>query len=128
MASKWRVFALLMWKNLIVRKRHWKAGLFVQICLPFALFALTQLTRDLSATAPKRVENITHYNVITEEEAQETIDMTANLVYYLPKNEFVDDLMYETGVCLGLPSDSKLLRNFILFFFYDSQQTKKANK
>lgn len=106
MASKWRVFALLMWKNLIVRKRHWKAGLFVQICLPFALFALTQLTRDLSATAPKRVENITHYNVITEEEAQETIDMTANLVYYLPKNEFVDDLMYETGVCLGLPSDN----------------------
>lgn len=107
MANKRGTFSLLMWKNLIVRKRHWKAGLFVQICLPFALFALTQLTRDLSATAPVRVENITHYDVIIKEEAFSTIDMTANFIYFLPNNSFVDELMSETRLCLGLPSDSK---------------------
>lgn len=36
---KSRMFAILLYKNFLVRKRHWKLGLFVEILLTILIFA-----------------------------------------------------------------------------------------
>ena len=98
-----------MWKNLIVRKRHWKIGLLVQICLPVALFALTQLTRDLSATTPEKIEDDTFYPVRTKQDILEYINIGNTLVPFVPKNNFTEDLMEKTRNCLGLRAERKYI-------------------
>ena len=110
MANKWRIFALLMWKNSIVRKRHWKIGLLVQICLPVVLFVLTQLTRDLSATTPVRIETDTHYPIQTKQDLLQYVNYEVRL-YFLPKNNFTEDIMERTRQCLSIPADSTYIFN-----------------
>lgn len=42
----WRLFKLLLWKNLLVRKKHWISMFVMTLLIPFFIFALVQTTRD----------------------------------------------------------------------------------
>ena len=99
-----------MWKNCTVRRRHWKLSLLVQICIPIILFALSQVIRDFSVIHPpsevQKKLNDTHYPIQTKEEILRIYHHFPVFVYFLPRNNFTEDLMERTRSCLLLPQES----------------------
>ncbi|XP_076395704.1 phospholipid-transporting ATPase ABCA3 isoform X2 [Megachile rotundata] len=102
MANNIRLFALLLYKNLIVRCRHWKTTLFVQCLIPIALFVLIQATRDFSVQPPRKINESTHYH--PDELTSINIDMT--FLYYVPRNSYTQNLMNDIRLCLRLPYEN----------------------
>lgn len=109
MASGWKILGLLLYKNLIVRKRHWRMTLFLQALVPIGLFALLQAVRDFSVNAPIVVNESIHYSIDTQEGLMGKLDNALNNIYYLPKNSYTDKIMESTRKCLQLLPDSKFL-------------------
>lgn len=109
MASGCKIFGLLMYKNLLVRKRHWRLTIFLQALVPIALFALLQAMRDFSVNPPIVYNESTHYEIQTREYlVKHKIDNSINQVYYVPKNSYTEKLMEETTrKCLMLLPESE---------------------
>jgi len=107
MVNTWKVLALLLHKNLIVRKRHWCMTLFLQALVPIGLFALLQAARDFSVELPKVINESTHYSVDTQDELMEYLHNNFSEIYYLPKNEYTDEIMESARNCLQLLPESK---------------------
>lgn len=106
MASGLKIFTLLVYKDLIVRKRHWRMFIFLQILVPIALFSLFQALRDYNIHSPVKITNNTFYPIQTKDELM-NIDNGLTKLYYLPTNEYTDSIMNNTRHCLGLVSESK---------------------
>ncbi|XP_018365508.1 PREDICTED: retinal-specific ATP-binding cassette transporter-like [Trachymyrmex cornetzi] len=102
MASGWKIFGLLMYKNMIVRKRHWRMTIFLQALVPIIVFALLQAVRDFSVQPPVVVNVSTYYPLYTQDELMEKIDHALNKVYYVPKNAYTDKIMESVRHCLRL--------------------------
>ncbi|XP_011050473.1 PREDICTED: ATP-binding cassette sub-family A member 1-like isoform X1 [Acromyrmex echinatior] len=102
MASGWKIFGLLMYKNMIVRKRHWRMMIFLQTLVPIAVFALLQAVRDFSVQPPVVVNVSTYYPLYTQDELMEKIDNALHKVYYVPKNAYTDKIMESVRYCLHL--------------------------
>ncbi|XP_012054736.1 PREDICTED: ATP-binding cassette sub-family A member 1 [Atta cephalotes] len=102
MASGWKIFGLLMYKNMIVRKRHWRMMIFLQALVPIVVFALLQAVRDFSVQPPVVVNVSTHYPLYTQDELMEKIDNSLHKVYYVPKNAYTDKIMESVRYCLRL--------------------------
>lgn len=120
MASALKVFGLLMYKNLIVRMRHWRMTLFLQALVPIGLFALLQAVRDFSVKSPVVVNESTYYPMVTQDKLMMKIDNDLNKVYFVPKNPYMEDFMESVRYCLKLLPDSKYcakwrLRNNTVF-------------
>jgi ATP-binding cassette, subfamily A (ABC1), member 3 len=107
MASGWKIFSLLMYKNLIVRKRHWRLTIFLQALVPIGLFALLQAVRDFSVQSPVVVNENTYYSVETQDELMEKMNNDLNKVYYTPNNVHTRKIMESVRYCLRLLPDSK---------------------
>ena len=112
MANKLRTFSLLMWKNFTVRKRHWKVSLFVEICIPLFLFALTQVIRESLVGYPVPPDensqlNFSYYPIETKEDLLSVFNHSNTIIYYLRYNDFTEDLMKKTQRCLSFPDQSK---------------------
>ena len=99
MEKKWRIFRLLMWKNYLIRRRHWKVVLFLQILIPICLFLLLQKLRSLVWEKPK---NHT-YPIETKESFPKSEDL---FLFYVPENDFTKKLMNYTIQCLSVPPES----------------------
>ncbi|KAM0731026.1 Phospholipid-transporting ATPase ABCA3 [Formica fusca] len=106
MASGWKIFGLLLYKDLIVRKRHWRTILFLQAFLPIGLFALLQAVRDFSAQTPIKINESTFYSIQTQNDLMEKLDNDLNNIYYLPRSTYTDKIMESARNCLGLVSES----------------------
>lgn len=106
MACGCKIFALLLYKNLIVRKRHWRMTILLQTLVPIALFSLLQAVRDYSVQPPVVMNESTYHPIQTQDKLM-NIDNDINVIYYLPKNEYTDKIMESTRKCLGLVPDSK---------------------
>ncbi|XP_011496889.1 PREDICTED: ATP-binding cassette sub-family A member 1-like [Ceratosolen solmsi marchali] len=104
MKEKLRIFRLLLYKNFLIRKRHWKMGLFVEILIPFLLFILIQACRDFSANLPEKYENNTYYDIKTKAELITKVNYM-NIIYFVPENRFTRTLMEKTRGCLKFPND-----------------------
>lgn len=102
-----KIFGLLMYKNFIVRKRHWRMTIFLQALIPIGLFALLQAVRDFSVQSPIVVNVNTYYPVYTQDELMKNINSALNKVYYTPKNAYTHKIMESVRYCLMLPSASK---------------------
>ncbi|XP_011704819.1 PREDICTED: uncharacterized protein LOC105460070, partial [Wasmannia auropunctata] len=111
MASRWKIFGLLMYKNLIIRKRHWRMTIFLQALVPIALIALLQTIRDFNVQSPVVVNVSTLYPVQTQQDLMQKIDNDEHQVYYVPKNAHTDKIMHSIRNCL----DSLLPHNIIGF-------------
>lgn len=107
MASRWKIFGLLMYKNMIVRKRHWRMMIFLQTLVPIAVFALLQTVRDFSVQPPVVVNVSTYYSLYTQDELMTKIDNALNKVYYVPKNAYTEKIMESVRYCLRLLPESK---------------------
>lgn len=108
-----RIFALLLYKDLIVRMRHWRTTLFLQTLVPIALFTLLQAVRDYSVQSPVKVTENTYYPIQTKNDLID-IENELNKLYYLPKNKYTDRIMNSTRYCLGLLPESKF--KVVLYF------------
>ncbi|XP_011141339.1 ATP-binding cassette sub-family A member 1 [Harpegnathos saltator] len=102
MASGLKVMALLLYKDLIVRKRHWRMIFFLQTLVPIALFSLLQAVRDFSVQSPVRVTENTYYPVQTKDDLLMNIDNALTKLYYLPQNDYTDRVMESARHCLKL--------------------------
>lgn len=107
MASEWKIFSLLLYKDLIVRKRHWGMTLFLQTLIPVGLFVLLQAVRDFNAEPPTIINGSTFYPIQTQDDLMENINDELNNVYYLPKNAYTVKIMESARQCLRLVSESK---------------------
>lgn len=115
-----RTFNLLLYKNLLVRMRHWKTGLFLQSMVPIALFVLLQTVRDFSVQPRKVINESTYYPIETKEELTGAINRELTFIYYVPQNEYTENIMESTRVCLEMPSSSRccfLNFNFLIILF-----------
>ncbi|XP_039306572.1 retinal-specific phospholipid-transporting ATPase ABCA4 [Solenopsis invicta] len=108
MASGWKIFGLLMYKNLIVRKRHWRMTIFLQALIPIGLFALLQAVRDFTAQPPVVVNQSTYYPVYTQDELMQKINNDLNKVYYTPNNIRTHQIMESVRYCLRLLPDNMM--------------------
>nr|CAD7265343.1 unnamed protein product [Timema shepardi] len=86
MSAILRKFSLVLWKNLVIRKRHWLLTIF-EIAIPVILFAIMALiksnvntthgpTRDTTYFGTKNLESISHY-----------FRFSNPVVYYAPDSE-----------------------------------------
>lgn len=107
MASGLRIFCLLLYKNLLVRKRHWRMTIFLQALVPIGLFALLQSVRDFSVQSPVMVNESTYYPINTQDELIKKIDNDLNKVYYVPRNSYTEKIMESVRYCLVLLPESK---------------------
>ncbi|XP_029158875.1 LOW QUALITY PROTEIN: retinal-specific ATP-binding cassette transporter-like [Nylanderia fulva] len=106
MASGLKILGLLLYKDLIVRKRHWRMIIFLQALIPIGLVALLQAVRDFSANPPVIINETTFYPIQTQADLMEKLDNGLNNVYYLPKNPHIDMIMESARHCLGLVSEN----------------------
>lgn len=106
--SEWfRVFKLLLYKDFLVRKRHWKSALFLQTVLPFLLFVMCLAIRDLGIEDPPTfVDHDTYYNILEKNELMGR-SSTGYKLFYSPQNPEIDALMRATQKCLTISSSSK---------------------
>lgn len=107
MANGWKIFCLLLYKNLLVRKRHWRMTIFLQALVPIGLFALLQAVRDFSVQSPVVMNESTYYPIYTQEDLIKKIDNDLNKVYYVPKNTYTINIMESVRYCLMLLPESK---------------------
>ncbi|EZA61865.1 hypothetical protein DMN91_006090 [Ooceraea biroi] len=114
MANGWKIFGLLMYKNLIVRKRHWRLTIFLQAFVPIGLFALLQAMRDFSVNPPIVYNESIHYDIQMKEDLiRNKIDNSINQMYYVPKNSYTEQIMenYTRNCLLLLPENVRGFSN-----------------
>ncbi|XP_017876215.1 ABC transporter A family member 1-like [Ceratina calcarata] len=102
MGSKLRTFGLLLYKDVLVRKRHWKATIFLQCLIPLATFILIQSIRDLTVQPPLVINESTYYPI----ETKESLPMLNNefsFLYYVPRNSYIRNVTESIRMCLQLP-------------------------
>ncbi|KZC13655.1 PREDICTED: ATP-binding cassette sub-family A member 1-like [Dufourea novaeangliae] len=104
MRERIRIFNLLLYKNLLVRVRHWKTALFLQCLVPIALFVLIQAVRDFSVQPPRVINNSTYYSLETKEELTK-VNTDFTFLYYVPRNEYIAHIVEDIRMCLSLPSE-----------------------
>ncbi|XP_031838095.1 ATP-binding cassette sub-family A member 17 isoform X1 [Nomia melanderi] len=104
MANGIRIFGLLLYKNLLVRIRHWKSAVFLQCLVPITLFVLIQAVRDFSVQPPQVINENTYYPLEDTDELTD-INMGYTYLYYMPQNEYTEKIIEDTRMCLKLPAE-----------------------
>lgn len=94
---------VVVWKNLIIRRRHWLLTTFESL-LPVAVFFLVAYARSQIKGLHKiEIQNPT-YNDPEEISYQRIADID---LLYVPENSFYNSIIQRTLEKLQLPSDSK---------------------
>ncbi|KAF7399046.1 hypothetical protein HZH66_006943 [Vespula vulgaris] len=123
-----RVFGLLLRKNFLVRIRHWKLTLFLQILLPVLLFALTQAVRDFNSTPPKVVTTDTYYPLQNKSNLLNLIRRSLTTIYFVPNDKSTLELMDSTENCLhfrefiGFATEEEMLETYMIKRIQDPLQ------
>jgi hypothetical protein len=89
-----RKFGLVMWKNFILRKRHWIVTSF-EIVIPVVLFILAAVIQSQLNTLDVNNVNVSANFFEIENESQMTYSIWRcnKLVLYAPNNSFTSILM-----------------------------------
>jgi hypothetical protein len=115
MTNTCKIFGLLLYKNLIVRKRYWRLTIFLQILVPVGLFALLQAVRDFSVQPPTVYNESLHYDMQTKEDLiKNKVNNAIHHVYYVPKNVYTDEIMENARYCLYLLPQSNCLIQILM--------------
>jgi hypothetical protein len=89
-----RKFGLIVWKNLLLRKRHWIVTSF-EIVIPVVLFILIAVIRS-QLKSPDVVVNVSANYFPIQEENEVTSYISyfcKNTVLYAPNNSFANCIM-----------------------------------
>lgn len=107
MTSEEKIFLLLLIKDLIVRMRHWRMTIFLQILIPVGLFALLQGMRDFTVTSPVVMNESTYYNIQTQDDLIRQLNREYTVIYYVPNITYTEKIMESVRHCLKLAPDCK---------------------
>lgn len=104
---------LVLWKNSLIRKRHWVLTLF-EILLPILLFILVSYSRSkISGIAKQEIVDPTYSEPIHMSEKGEiyytVIDISSTLFFYCPSNNFTDELIQRLKVKLQVHSNGNII-------------------
>lgn len=106
-SERLRVFKLLLYKDFLVRKRHWKLGLFVETAIPLLLFVTVWGLRNLSVQTFLNA-NYDSSIMYPIEKRNEFLPPLGTKIYVVPDNPFITSYMHEVQNCLGNNQYSKL--------------------
>lgn len=98
---------IILWKNFIIRKRHW----FLSTCealLPIFLFALFTYGRaNFTGLVKVDIATATYSDKISQAQLYRKINLYDTKLYYAPTNQFTTDLVEKVRKKLYLLSNSK---------------------
>jgi hypothetical protein len=87
-----RKLGLVMWKNLLLRKRHWILTSF-EIVIPVALFIVAAVLRSLITSSGYRLVEGQYKDVTGEETLKRNIQFDCANLLYAPNNSFTSYMM-----------------------------------
>jgi hypothetical protein len=87
-----RKLDLVMWKNLLLCKRHWIVTSF-EIVIPVALFILAAVIRSLIGSSDGRVNPTQYFPVRDEQSLKHYFSYYESPLLYAPNNTFTRDIM-----------------------------------
>lgn len=105
MTKELRTFGLLLYKNLIVRKKHWKTTIFLQCLIPISLFILIQAIRDFSVQPPLVFNESTYYPIQTKQKLT-LLNREFTQLYYVPQNSYTENILEDVRMCLKLSHEN----------------------
>lgn len=105
MTKELRTFGLLLYKNLIVRKKHWKTTIFLQCLIPISLFILIQAIRDFSVQPPLVFNESTYYPIQTKQKLT-LLNREFTQLYYVPQNAYTKNILEDVRMCLKLSHEN----------------------
>lgn len=104
---------VVLWKNLIIRKRHWLLTIF-ETLLPVTIFFLIAYARSQIKGLHKIKVEFPTYNELSSIEYN-TIN---GHLLYVPQSEFYDNIIHKVVVKFQIQSDSKYI---IIYIFIQSK-------
>jgi hypothetical protein len=87
-----RKFGLVMWKNLLLRKRHWIVTSF-EIVIPVGLFILAAVIRSLIGSSDVNLTPAQYFPVEDEESLRLYFRFYDSPLLYAPNNSFTRYIM-----------------------------------
>lgn len=89
----WKSLKVILWKNYIIRKRHWLLTLLT-IIIPTILFAFFGYARSKTAGVSKNFVNTTSYNEpIDIHDLYKKINRHDTKLYYAPNTQFTEEIV-----------------------------------
>jgi hypothetical protein len=93
-----RKFGLVVWKNLLLRKRHWIVTSF-EIVIPVVLFILAAVIQSLLQPSAAIHVSASYRPIQNEDEVTSYISSVCNTsVLYAPNNTFTRSIMDNTSI------------------------------
>jgi ATP-binding cassette subfamily A (ABC1) protein 3 len=85
---------LVLWKNLVIRKRHWILTL-IEIVIPVLLFIVVGAIRSEIGPSSDELHPVKYYDIWTEDRiiTQSMISLSDSLLLYAPKNNFTKKMI-----------------------------------
>ncbi|XP_043460752.1 phospholipid-transporting ATPase ABCA1-like [Leptopilina heterotoma] len=122
LADQRRVLKLLLWKNFVIRRRHWLISSLFQVIIPLLIFGCIQIPRDkltgrfndfnsrFSNNDQKQNMRDEYFPKLTKNEFIEDFfsakpRFSLINLYFAPQNYFTEDLMKLTASCLSFPNE-----------------------
>lgn len=87
-----RKLGLVMWKNLVLRKRHWIVTSF-EIVIPVGLFVLAAVIRSLMRSSDVNLTPARYFHVEDEESLRMYLRFYDSPLLYAPDNSFTRSIM-----------------------------------
>ena len=88
-------FCLVLWKNFVIRKRHWILTL-LEIVIPVLLFIVVVLIRSDIGPSDDKFHPVEYFEIWTEDRVVEQSKTTlsdSSLLLYAPQNNFTTKIM-----------------------------------
>lgn len=99
-----RKLGLVIWKNLVLRKRHWIVTSF-EIVIPVVLFILAAVIRSLIRSSDVNLTPAQYFHVEDEESLRLYLKFYDSSLLYAPNNSFtryiMDDVTYGEDLSVG---------------------------
>ncbi|KYB26832.1 ATP-binding cassette sub-family A member 3-like Protein [Tribolium castaneum] len=103
--SMFQHLKLLLWKNLVIRKRHWLLTL-TEILIPILLFTLVAYGRSKISGLNKQVIDFpTYYRENTLDEIYSHLDVGELKLWYSPYNDFTGKIIRKVQETFQIPGD-----------------------
>lgn len=106
----WSKLKLILWKNLIIRKRHWFLTL-IEICIPVLLFTLWAYEKSkVSGMNKTHIDEPTFHHINTEEDIYSHLDVGELNLFYSPKTDFTESIIKRVQQKLQIRGDGIFLK------------------
>lgn len=88
-----RGLTLILWKNCIIRKRHWFLTL-CEVAIPVLLFALVAYARSQAEVGGKQtIEKVSFGSIRNAQNMYEAVPKSDHKLFYVPNTNFTSSLI-----------------------------------